>query len=213
MKTLWLVIAGLWLTSSPLPGQTNDPPSVAADNPAPTEPGRLLARRFQDYTIMLLAEPGEPWLASWNDPGQMAIFSNPTNGVVITTQFLQFPPDPSMSEAAGDRDRYMDIALSKYCAAVFALSSDPQIGAQPLRIQGRTLGEHYFRFTPIWGRARDGGRRDGFFYLMLRGPMTRPRFSGETLILTIGWPETIAPDQRERALKTFDILLQNLSFY
>src|SRR2546423_1508923 len=40
---------------------------------------RSLARQFADYTILLAAAPDEPWRASWNDPGQMAMFENPTN--------------------------------------------------------------------------------------------------------------------------------------
>src|SRR5205809_133677 len=51
---------------------------------------RLLARQFSDCTILPAAGPDEPWRASWNDPGQMATFENPTSNVVITSQYLKF---------------------------------------------------------------------------------------------------------------------------
>jgi hypothetical protein len=178
----------------------------------PQPGGRLLARRFPDYTIMLPAEPHEAWVASWNDAGQMAVFTNPSNGVVITSQYLKFPHDPALAQAVGNRDRYMDLALRKYCAVQFARSQDPAVMNQPVQIESRTLGKHYFRCCPIWGYGRGGERREGFFCIMLRGPAEKPRFEGETLILTIGYPELIAPGERERVLKTFDVVLQNLSF-
>src|SRR2546428_13860333 len=81
----------------------------AQPNSAPESRMRLLARRFQDYTILLAAPPEEPWRASWNDQGQMALFENTTNGVVISSQYLKFPPDVALDEAAGDRDKYLDI--------------------------------------------------------------------------------------------------------
>lgn len=182
---------------------------------APEQPpeGRLLKHSFRDYTLLFLAPSEEPWQASWNDPGQMAIIQNPTNGVVITCQYLKFPLDPALRQAAGDRDAFLDIALRKYCAAVFALGADADVAAQPVKTESRSLGGHYFRYAPVWGRDRNGVSRRGCFYIMLRGPAEKPSYDGETLILTTGYPDLIAPDEERRALKTFDVLLQNASFY
>jgi hypothetical protein len=176
------------------------------------EGARLVKRAFRDYTIMLLAKPDEPWQASWNDKGQMGILTNPSNNVVITCQFLKFPADPALQQAKGDRDQFMDIALRKYCIVQFSRSDDREIMGQPVTIESRTLADHYFRYCPIVGRDGTGNRR-GFFYIMLRGPANRPQYTGDTLILTIGYPELIAPAEERQALKTFDIMLQNISFY
>ena len=222
MKALWTIfLVSAFGFVGAAQAQTNDAEASTAvieTNAAPQSEesaltGRLLSRHFTDYTIMLLTPENEPWLASWNDIGQMAIISNSTNGVVITSQFLKFPLDHALTQAVGNRDRFMSLALRQYCAVTFARSDEPEIMSQPLNIQSRQLGDHYFRFCPIWGKERTGGRRDGFFYLMLRGPAEKPRFTGETLILTIGYPELIAPREREQALKAFDVMLQNLSFY
>jgi hypothetical protein len=172
----------------------------------------VLKRAFRDYVILLYAAAAEPWSASWNDAGQMARFTNPTNGVTITSQFLQMPMDPALIQAAGDRDRFMDLALRKYCAALFGLTRDADISNQPIEIHSRTLGDHYFRYCEVWGRDREGRRRPGFFYIMLRGRAERPKFNGDSLILTIGYPELIDPKDQRAALKTFEVMLQNISF-
>jgi hypothetical protein len=195
------------LSGATLLAQTNSAPPGATN-----ETARVIKRAFRDYTFVLLTKPDEPWQTSWNDAGQMGVLSNPSNNAVITCQFLKFPVDPALQEAVGHRDEFMDAALRKYCATVFALSKDPDLASQPVNIVSRTLGDHYFRYCPILGRDRNG-RREGFFYIMLRGPANRPDFTGDSLILTIGFPELIAPEDQRRALKTFDILLQNISFY
>jgi hypothetical protein len=174
--------------------------------------GRLLKRTFTDYTVMLFAPTGEPWLASWNDADQIAVFENPTNRAVITAQYLKFPLDLTLKAAAGNRDAFMDNALRKYCAVQLARSHDSAIASQPIDIQGRTTGDHFFRFCQITGRDQNGGRH-GFFFILLRGSASNPEFNGDTLVLTIGFPNGIADAQRQSALKVFDIVLQNISFY
>ena len=131
---------------------------------------------------------------------------------VITTQFLKFPLDAALEEAAGNRDAFMDVALRRYCAVQLERSGDPLIRSQFIKLQSRQLGEHYFRYCPIIGRDAQGGRR-GFFYILLRGPADKPQFTGDTLIFTIGFPDLIEPDAERRALKAFEVLLQNVSFF
>ena len=70
---------------------------------------RLLKRAFTDYTVLFLAPGEEPWRASWNDRAQMSIFENPTNRVVITTQYLKFPMDVALDGAADNRDAFAQI--------------------------------------------------------------------------------------------------------
>jgi hypothetical protein len=196
-------------TNAPIPAApTNEATETLSSEPL----GRLLGRRFRDYTIILFAPTNEVWETFWNDPQQMARFENPTNGVMITSQFMQFPTDPALQQAVGDRDRYLDLALRKYCAALFSLTRDPEIAAQPVATQGRRLGDHYFRFCPMWARDRTGAKRLGYVYLMLRGRQEKPKFTGEMLLLTIGYPELLAPSDEKRARDLFDVLLQNLSF-
>ena len=141
----------------------------------------------------------------------MAMFENPTNSVVITSQYLKFPPDVAIEEAAGNRDAYLDTALRKYCAVQLARSGDFMVRTQEIKIDGRTLGNNYFRYCPILGHDRRGPRR-GYFYILLRGVTRTPRFDGETLIFTIGYSESLPAEEERRVLKTFEILLQNVSF-
>jgi hypothetical protein len=185
----------------PVPAQTNTIPAT-----------RLLKRTFSDYTVLFLVPAEEPWRASWNDRAQMSIFENPTNHVVITTQYLKFPLDGALREAAGNRDAFMDVALRQYCAVQLERSGDSLIRSQFIKLQSRQLGEHYFRYCPIIGRDARGGRR-GFFYVMLRGAADKPQFAGDTLIFTIGFPDLIEPEDERRALKVFDVMLQNASFF
>ena len=222
MKRMGAVLIGVAVaTGAAAWAQTNQTPAAATSTStvestqaqSPPEAGQLIRRVFRDYTIMLVVKADEPWQGSWNDPGEMGVISNPSNNVVITCQFLKFPLDPALEMAAGNRDQFMDIALRKYCATVFTLNKDPEIASQPVNLDSRTLGDHYFRYCPIWGRDRTGGRRRGFFYIMLRGSPNRPQYTGDTLILTIGYPDLIASADEQRALKTFDIALQNVSFY
>jgi len=191
------------------------PASIGTDfppTPGPEERGRLLKRVFTDYTVMLFAPAGRPWLASWNDGDQIAIFENPMNHVVITAQYLKFPLDLTLKVAAGNRDAFMDNALRKYCAIQLTRSRDPAIASQPMVIQGRTVGDHFFRFCQITRRDQEGGRH-GLFYILLRGPVNHLEFSGDTWVLTIGFPNGISDSQRQDALKVFDIVLQNISFF
>lgn len=195
------------LSSLTASAQTNSEPPAATN-----ETARVIRRAFRDYTFLVLTKSDESWQVTWNDAGQMGVLTNPSNDVVITSQFLKFPMDSTLQEAVGHRDEFMDAALRKYCATVFALSKDPDLASQPVNIVSRTLADHYLRYCPVLGRDRNG-RREGFFYIMLRGPANHPDFTGDSLILTVGFPELIAPADQRRALKTFDILLQNISFY
>lgn len=180
---------------------------------AGTEPqGRLLGQKFRDYTVVLLAPTEEPWQAFYNDAQQMARYENPTNGAMITSQFMQFPADRALDEAAGDRDRYLGLALRKYCAALFGLARDAEMAAQPIETKGRQAGDHYFRYCSMWGRDRNGDKRLGAVYLMLRGRVEKPKFTGEMLLLAIGYPELTTASEEKRMMSTFDVLLQNLSF-
>jgi hypothetical protein len=200
----------LSLTNPPASSATSTSPATSA---AGTEPqGRLLGQKFRDYTIVLLAPTAEPWQAFYNDAQQMARYENPTNGAMITSQFIQFPADRALEATAGDRDRYLDLALRKYCAALFSLARDPEMAAQPIETKGRQVGDHYFRYCSMWGRDRNGGRRLGAVYLMLRGRAEKPKFTGEILLLTIGYPELTTATEEKRMMGTFDVLLQNLSF-
>ena len=119
--------------------------SAMAQTNEPQGGMRLLARRFSDYTILLAAAPGEPWNANWNDEGQMAVFNNPTNNSVITSQYIKYPADMALAEAAGDRDRYLDVALRKYCAVQLARSGDLIVRTQEIKIEGRLFGNNYYR--------------------------------------------------------------------
>jgi hypothetical protein len=191
-------------TTAPAPASTN---AVARETV-----GRLLRRTFTDYTVMLFAPAGEPWRASWNDTAQTAILENPAERVVITAQYLKFPLDLTLREASGNRDAFLDNALRKYCAIELARSKDPAIISQPIQIQSRTLGSHYYRSCQVRGRDTKGARR-GLFCLTLRGPADNPDYTGDTLVLTMGFPDSIPPDEEQRARQTFDIVLQNISFY
>jgi len=199
------------LPAAGAPGQTNPPPA-STNAAAPPAGGRLLRRAFADYTVILLATAEEPWRASWNDDAQTAVFENPAQRAVITSQYLKFPLDLTLKEAAGQRDAFLDNALRKYCAIQLARSGDPALISQPIRIEGRTLGGHYYRICRVMGRDSRGARR-GFFCMTLRGPADDPDYSGDTLVLTLGYPDSIPPGEEQRARRTFDVVLQNVSFY
>lgn len=191
--------------------------AAQAETPVPpatdAEPqGRLLGKSFRDFTVVMFAKNEEPWVAFWNEPQQMARFENPTNGVTITAQYFPFPMDTALQRAAGDRDRFLDLALRKYCAALFSVTRDAEISTQPIDAKSRTVGDHYFRYCAMWARDRAGNKRNGYIYLMLRGRAEKPKFTGEMLLLTIGYPELIAPSEEKAALAAFDVILQNLSF-
>jgi len=199
----------LWLlAASTVGGEETNPPAAEAE-----AQGRLLGKSFRDYTVVMFARNEEPWVAFWSEPQQMARFENPTNGVTITAQYFPFPADAALQRAAGDRDRYLDLALRKYCAALFSVTRDTEISAQPIDAKSRVVGDHYFRYCAMWARDRAGNKRNGQIYLMLRGRAEKPKFNGEMLLLTIGYPELIAPSEEKKALAAFDVILQNLSFF
>lgn len=179
--------------------------------PAPAVGQRLFQREFSSYTVMLLTPLDQPWQAWWNDAAQMAVFRHATNQAVITTQFLQFPLDADLQAAVGDRSRFLELALRKYCALQLARSPDPAIQRQPLRFGERQLGRHFFRYVSLRGHDAGGPRR-GFFYLMLRGTADQPKFNGDTLVCTLGYPESLPETEIESLHRLFDVLLQNLSF-
>lgn len=99
--------------------------------PAPAVGQRLFQREFSSYTVMLLTPLDQPWQAWWNDAAQMAVFRHATNQAVITTQFLQFPLDADLQTAVGDRSRFLELALRKYCALQLARSPARQSNGNP----------------------------------------------------------------------------------
>jgi hypothetical protein len=141
----------------------------------------------------------------------MAVFRKAAHDVVITAQFLRFPLDAELKAAQGDRSRFSDLALRKYCAIQLARSNDPAIMQQPLRFQEQQIGDHYFRYVAIKGSDRNGKRR-GYFYLMLRGPANNPRFTGDALVCTLGYPDAVTAETSDRARRLFEVMLQNISF-
>ncbi len=213
MKRMVFAAAALALLSGAFAaGQTNAPAPASTNTVVRDAGGRLFKRTFADYTVMLFAPAGELWRASWNDTAQTAVLEEPTQRVVITTQYLKFPLDLTLKESSGHRDAFLDNALRKYCAIQLARSGDPAIISQPIHIQSRPLGSHYYRYCQVTGRDKKGPRR-GLFCMALRGPADNPEFTGDTLVLTVGFPDSIPPNEEQRALKIFDIVLQNISFY
>lgn len=179
---------------------------------APSPAGqRLFQREFPRYTVLLLTPVDQPWQAWWNDAAEMAVFRNVTNHAVMTTQFLQFPLDADLQAAVGDRSRFLDLALRKYCALQLARSPDPNIQRQPLRFGERQVGRHFFRYVALRGQDARGPRR-GYFYLMLRGTAEQPKFTGDALVCTLGYPDALPESEVEALHRLFDLLLQNLSF-
>lgn len=47
---------------------------------------------------------------------------------------------------------------------------------------------------------------------MLRGTADQPKFNGDTLVCTLGYPESLLETEVESLHRLFDVLLQNLSF-
>ncbi|MCX7914913.1 MAG: hypothetical protein N3A53_01240 [Verrucomicrobiae bacterium] len=211
------LIIGLWCVLVQAEPQHAEPapaePSATAEPPASVpRPGqRLFQREFARYTVLLLTPLDQPWQACWNDAAQMAVFRHATNQVVMTTQFLQFPLDADLRAAVGDRSRFLDLALRKYCALQPARSPDPAVQRQPLRFGERQIGRHFFRYVSLRGHDALGPRR-GYFYLMLRGTAEQPKFTGDALVCTLGYPESLPADEVKSMHQLFDLLLQNLSF-